>query len=247
VYVAYELLGFTGLGPGRDALREQGAHALLPYAPWLAAYALATAAVLGAGLWNLRCSPWRLRVAGVGVALLLPTAFLLATGVLRHFRVLGRHFTPLLVVILLVLAWGVAWWWGRGRLGRSVAVGWLILALCSALSVRWASRHQKDDYRTAAAHTSVALELGWRVWWNAAPQGARYYGVPITTNSADTDRAFALFGPAVSELERAAVPDLILVSRPDVYDHHRALVTWLSEKRYRQTTGFAGFEVWERP
>jgi hypothetical protein len=245
-YVGYELLGFTGLGPGRDVLREQGVHALREHALLLAAYGTTTLAILGAGLWRLWKSAWRWRGVGVGAALLLPTVFLLATGVMRHFRVLGRHFTPVLVVVVLLLALGLAWWWYRGWSGRVMVAVWLSLALSSALMVRWSPRHHKDDYRSAAACANSALEAGRRVWWNAAPQGARYYGLPIATNAADATRAFAIFGLCTDELQGAEAPDLILVTRPDIYDQQGGVATVLSQGDYRNTTNFAGFKVWER-
>jgi len=246
IYVGYELLGFTGLGPGRDALREQGVHALGAHLPMLGLFALLTTMVAAAGVIATWRTAGRLRLLWIGFALSLPTLFLLATGVLRHFRVLGRHFTPLLVALLLVLALGAAWLWGRGRIGRILVLGYLAVALCSSAQVRLAPRHFKDDYRTAAGLGQRALKEGQRVWWAAAPQGAAYYGMSVTDQPGENDRAYGIFGQPAEVLGGLEPPDLIVLSRPDIYDHQGGLAVVLNEGSYQAMTNFAGFTVWVR-
>ncbi len=245
-YVGYELLGFTGLGPGRDALREQGFRALGAYAPWLGLYAMATLMVVAAALVSIWKSPWRMRALYIAGVLSLPAAFLLATGVMRHWRVLGRHFSPLLAVLLLVLAIGVANLWRGGRLGRIMATLYLVLALCSAAQVRLAARHHKDDYRAAAALARQALADGDRVWWVAAMEGADYYGLPYSARSPQPDEAYAVFGQPPKELAALPSPDLIVLSRPDIYDHQGGVAAVLSHGGYSQRTNLAGFKIWAR-
>jgi hypothetical protein len=244
VYVGYELLGFTGLGPGRDALREQGALALGPYVPWLGIYAATVLTVIAAALISIWKSPWRMRALYIACVLSLPAAFLLTMGVMRHWRVLGRHFAPLLPVLLLVLAIGAANLWRSGRLGRIATILYLALALLSAAQVRLAARHHKDDYRTAAALAREGLSKGHRVWWVAASEGADYYGVPHTGGAMEPSAAYAVFGQPLEELAVLPAPDLIVLSRPDIFDYRGGIAGLLSQGDYSTCTNFAGFKIW---
>ena len=93
-----------------------------------------------------------------------PAILILAAGVAMHFRVLGRHLAPLAAPLFLLLAMGVAAAWRRGMAGRILAAGFFALWLASGLSLRFAARHGKDDYRGAAAVAKAALAQGEIVW-----------------------------------------------------------------------------------
>jgi len=246
LYVGYELLGFTGLGPGRDALREHGVRALVGDLPWLGVYAVSVLMVMMSAWVAIWKSPWRLRALYTAGVISLPTLFLVVTGVTRHWRVLGRHFAALLPVILLVLTLGVARLWQRGRLGRFVVVLYLALATFSAAQVRLASRHHKDDYRSAVAYAQEATSEGRRVWWAAAPEGADYYGLPHTRNAQDTHAVYSVFGPSSEDLAGIEPPDVIVFSRPDVYDHQGGLAALIRQNGFVIRTNFVGFTVWTR-
>jgi hypothetical protein len=182
----------------------------------------------------------------MAAALSLPALFLLVTGVLRHFRVLGRHFTPLLAVLIPVLSLGLLWLWRHGRLGRAMVVLYLGLGLVSALQVRFASRHAGDDYRAAVTFAQAALANGQRVWWAAAPQGADYYGLPLSESPESSEAAYPIFGQRAEDLVELRKPDLIVLSRPDIYDHQGGLATVLSGGAFSLQTNFPGFAVWSR-
>ena len=247
IFVGYELLGFTGLGPGRDALRQQGADALFDYLPWLVLYAISVATVLCSGMVFVWKSRWRMRGIKVAVVVALPALFLLSTGVARHFRVLGRHCTPLLPLILILLVLGVTWLWRRGWMGRFAVVLYVALALISSVQVRLAPRHYQDDYRAAASFTRQAVASGERVWWAAAGQGAAYYGLPITQDSASEAGAYGIFGQSTQELAGLSSPDLVVLSRPDIYDYQGGLAETLKAGHYLVFTNFQGFEIWTHP
>src|SRR5262249_51024860 len=107
------------------------------------------------------------------------TLLLLGIGWMKHFRVLGRPFTPVVRACLWVLAEGVCALWRSGKVvQRLLVVLFLILSTASCLSLRLASRHDKDDYRGAAAIARDALQAGQTVWWNADLRGGRIYNVP---------------------------------------------------------------------
>ena len=91
----------------------------------------------------------------------LPVTMILGAGFVKHFRVLGRHFTPLLPVLLAIL------WLGfekclsqRMRLAKGFAWLFVVLSFASGLSFRFAARHEKDDYRDAAGMANAALAGG---------------------------------------------------------------------------------------
>src|SRR5262249_11672885 len=89
-FLASEGFGFPGLGPGRLELRAGGASALRPYIRPLLEIAIPTAIVAVVGLRRARFI-FRDR-RGLLLAGLVFTALttVLAIGVLKHFRVLGR-------------------------------------------------------------------------------------------------------------------------------------------------------------
>jgi hypothetical protein len=243
VFIAYELMGFAGLGPGRMELRAGGLSSIPPYVVPLAFLAAAAGAIVVAGAaYILRRSDRRILLACV-VMLGGAAVFLFAVGCIKEFRILGRHFAPLLPLLLAVQAAGLAVLWRR-RSGKVVALMFLVLALGSALSFRFAPRHAKDDYRSAAAAAQAALKRGERVWWNADTSGALLYGVPLGRSS---DSAFMLFNPEEGFATHAPRPTTVIASKPDIYDSHGALADYLEDNRFQPVASFPAFEVWKHP
>ena len=247
-FIFYELLGFGGLGPGRLEIRGNGLESFRPYFPGLAVYALVLVPVIvSGGRQVIRLVPARTVLFSVlffgGVLV-----FLTLVGVVTHFRLLGRHCTPLMVLVLYLLGLGVVrlWssrhWWARGWVVLFVG-----LSLASSLSLRFAPRHEKDNYRGAAALARQALQDGKTVWWNADDRGAAYYQVPLATNGvAAAGQALLLVSPSREMLQAAARPDVIIASRRDVYDAGGALGELLTQADYRPVTNLMAFTVWAR-
>jgi hypothetical protein len=255
IFIAYELFGFMGLGPGRLDLRAGGASTLKPYLPWLVIYAaaLGTLFLCGAREWLRNPEPgegsarWTRRkwlLAGIIVA---PAIFLLAVGVTANFRVLGRHFTPLYPVVAMLLAAGAAALWSRpGLIGKSATTLFLGLSLISCGSLRLADRHAKDDYREAAGAAREALGKGATVWWNAAGQGARYYGVRIGVDPGTPGAAWLCVNPEIEDFAGAGEPNLIITSRQDVYDNTGMLARYIAENGYAPVRKLPAFVVWTK-
>ena len=175
LFVFYEQFGLTGLGPGRLELRQAGLQTLRPYLLPLAGYFLLFAIIVANGVRQaLRLETAR-RVGALALAVALPALLLLGVGIATHFRVLGRHFTPLMPIWFALLGLGLAALWGKaGWMGKAVSAAFLILSLCSCLSIRLAVRHQRDDYRDAAQYAKDALRQNQVVWWNADMDTAQY-------------------------------------------------------------------------
>ncbi len=245
LFIVYELLGFAGLGPGRLEIRAGNWAAFHAYWPWLAGYGFAAGIVLGAGLWNWSRSGSRQAFA-VGFWCIAPGALILLAGGVAHFRVLGRHFTPLMPVLLLLFASGGAALWSRRSLCSRLPVALFCgLSLVSCLSIRFAARHQKDDYRAAAALARAALANGQQVWWNAAEEGAGYYDVPLATADGSSAGALLVRNPAREWLNSLPPPRFIITSKPDVYDGPGTLSTYIRERGYKPARELAAFVLWQ--
>lgn len=247
IFGGYELLGFAGLGPGRAEMRAGGLGVFKPHAVALGLYAVTVGGLLACGLAELWRSRSRRKVLLLAAVAVAPAVLILVAGVVLHFRVLGRHFTPAAAVLLWVLALGTVAAWRRGVLGRMLVIGFFALSLASGLSLRFAARHGKEDYRGAAAVAQAAAARGQVVWWNADITGARYYHLPVATNAPAAGQVFWLMNPAAETLAAAGRADLVLTSRRDVYDADGALETWLQAQGYVAQMRRGGFVVWVAP
>jgi hypothetical protein len=245
-FVGYELLGFGGLGPGRLELRTAGLAALRPHLIWLALYGVAIAILIGAAVLR-EVKGRNRRHLVLALCCGVPPAFILAVGCVAHFRVLGRHFAPIVPVVLLLSASGLAWLWSRrGAWARVVALAFCGLSLLSCLSLRFSPRHEKDNYHAAAAWARTALNKGQLVWWNAAGVGAQYYDVPLTTEPGRGGAALLVLNPARGTLNHLPLPQVIIASKPDLYDGQSALAEFLREQRFQPAVKFNAFVIWER-
>jgi hypothetical protein len=257
LFIGYELAGFMGLGPGRLNLREGGASALGPYLPWLGLYGVAVAILLLVGVRetvrtaNKGEAPSADRIHRkwlLAGAVAFPAIFLIVVGLTMNFRVLGRHFTPLFPVIALLLGSGAAQIWARRPfLGGAVVVLFLGMSMASAGAIRFSAAHARDDYRGATAIAKGALRSGNSVWWNAAGQGARFYGLPVAENPSAPGVARLCLNPHPEDLVRETRPNLIITSKPDVYDNTGTLGRYLGENGYVKVRRLPAFVVWAEP
>jgi len=245
VFVFYELFGFNGLGPGRIELRQDGLQTLRPYILPLAGYCLLSATVVTIGVRQAMRLGSSKQVRALALAVAVPALLLLGAGFATHFRVLGRHFTPLLPIWFSLLALGMAaLWGGAGWMGRVTLTAWLLFGLYSCLSIRFAVRHQRDDYRDAAQYAKTALGRNQVVWWNADTEGARYYKVPLDTDGSGGKRAILTINPQAAFLASLKRPDAVIVSKSDIYDGAGALAEYLARNHYQVCGKFPAFAIW---
>jgi hypothetical protein len=261
-FAAYELLGLSGIGPGRHELRDMGLAALRPHAPALLLAALIIGVTL---LCGLREALRRLgaRDLAVVVALtLLPIFIVVLSGFVMGWRVLGRHLFATIPVINLLFAVGMARLWeapaGRRRwLGRLAAVACLGALAASALSMRFAPQHSKDDYRLAAAIAVEALNRGERVWWAADYLGAHYYRLPGSFDyrgeltgmhsppfCTDQPGIQATSNLSAECLQTLSPPDIVIFSRPETFDLSGDMRRYLETGKYLKVKDMPAIAIW---
>ncbi len=249
LFVGYELAGLAGLGPGRIDIHGAGLKAFWPFLAPLAVYALVIAAVLFAGCrFVLQKIPRRVWL-GALVALGAAALCLLAAGVMKHVRVLGRHFAPLAPCVLLLVAAGLKNLNERGGWRRLLGASFLLLCLASALSLRFCERHAKDDYRTAAGIAIQANASGGRVWWCANYTTGSYYGVPLSlpySTNAAPGQVWLAVDPPEARLANQPAPDVVLLSKPELHDHRGRVRVFLKQNHYQQTGAFPAFTLWRK-
>lgn len=253
IFAVYELLGFAGLGPSRTSLREAPAEALNPHLSALLLYgALLSAFIFTAVIALPRRQFFNVAQAAFWVAPVLAAAAVLVLGVLTGFRVLGRHCMPILPFVFLALAMAASIVWrGRRRAaGRAFVVVLLLAMLSSALSYRFLHRHAKDDYRAAAEEARKTIDSSGVVWWAADLMGGKYYGLlpqlatspkSVDANVGEVFMANSRSGKYLAELPS---PDLIVVSKRDIYDREGALEEWIRTRGFRRAARRPGFEFY---
>jgi hypothetical protein len=119
------------------------------------------------------------------------------------------------------------------------------MLLVSALQVRFAPRHTRDDYRGAAAYAVDALRADKTVWWAADQQTGQFYGVELSREG--DARGKCLIQPTAAELAAAPTPDLIVISKRDLYDAHGAVEAFATEHGFRLVSRLQAFTVFELP
>ena len=259
---AYELLGLSGIGPGRLELRETGMPALRPYALWLVPACLLILATLGTGL---RAAMVRLGTRPFMLALALgamPVLIVVAAGFAMHWRVLGRHLMGELPLLNLLFALGLVQWFGgpadrRKPIRTTLAASLLLVFAGSSLAFRFAERHRKDDYQAASAIARQGLAAGQRVWWVADALGARYYALPgvfdyvgeltnrpLPYACVDRPGVQSISGAPAECLRRLQRPDLVIVSKPETFDRTGVVAAYLEAERFRIVQQFPAFSIW---
>lgn len=254
LFVPYELLGFTGLGPGRMEMRSGGIGTLKHYLPQLGVLFVCFLVVIGAAIARSKKELGTGRVAFLAVACLVPVIAVTGLGLLSGLRTTGRHFTPALALILPLVAVGVQTLWKNRFFGKAAVVCLFAALAVSSFQIRLASRHKKDNYREAARIARQALESGQKVWWAADPFGASYYGVsvgetPSNGSSSGTGSSSQKTAQLIRNLEKPGLetPDVLVLNRPDVYDSTGVVAKMLSENHYQLKESLQCFTIWEKP
>jgi hypothetical protein len=218
-----------------------------PYLASLAVYVALFGALWVVGWRRLRAVSSRRLLIWTAVGLGGVLAFLIVVGVTSRFRLLGRHCIPLLPVLLFPLGLGLAAAWERrGFVGKAAVAGFLALSLLGCLSLRFDPRHAKDDYRGAVAIAREALKRGEKVWWNAEGLAAVVYGLPVARKPARPDQVLLVEPYSKGFESNLETPDLVLTSKPDVYDIQGHMAEYLARAGFVQVESLPAFSIWRR-
>jgi hypothetical protein len=245
----YEFAGFAGIGPSRQEIRDLSRTGALfdvsvvaPFVVPALALGLAIAVIAFAWIRQLR-APNRDVLVSITAVPVIAVAVLFVASIAVGFPFWGRHLAG---VLPFVIAGGALALSAQPRLVVSCVTLALVASYgYSSAQLRYSARHSKDDYRTAAYVAKAALDEGRSVWWSADTGAAIYYGVPLTRTE-DRSAARALLNRTPAEVRAAALPDIALMSKPDIYDRSGSIAEVLQEHGYSVTRELQAFSLWER-
>jgi hypothetical protein len=247
-FIAYELLGFSGFGPGKIAMRAEPIASVMRSIPALAPLAviLGLLGVYAARLCVKRANCPRKAIVVWALALGLPLVAIFGAMFLFDHRPLPRHFIPALPAVLLAIAALVqSALQARPLFWRSVAVALPVLWLLSSLSFRWQPVHAKDNYREASAIAAAGLRENKEVWWAADPAAAYIYFTPIALEKVP-GRAWAMQAPSWNDIRFKFPPRVIVISKPDIYDPQGAVARYAAENRFVVARQLQAFTIFTR-
>lgn len=264
-FVFYEFCGFAGLGPPRNELRENPhVYALVSYWPWLLIGVMAAVTV---AYVLLRATPDR-RSGALAISLLAGLSIAFMVAKIAHFQLLGRHvavFFPL--VFILLLSWSPS-------LAPSKTRRYLGALALTALGIAWGisdlrlvllPQYQKESYRAAS---SISLERatqdGGKILWAADSHTASYYGVRVvklapesvaseynnvtwTVQAQAIDVANWTTEEAADYVNRRGAPLVLVLSRVDLYDEHKAWRSLVEEQGPNVVSDMTEFRIYEWP
>jgi len=244
-FAGYELFGFAGLGPSRNVMRVEFLGAFhgfyIPLGIFGAAWGLAI-------VWLL-CKPFRPafdKTIFFYLILFAPAVIIMVAGYVHGIRVLPRYLTSALPLIICLASYLASRLWGSGLLARGLVVCLLSGGLISASEIRFASRHDKDDYRSAVAVAKKAVAEGKRTYWAADVQTAIYYGL-IRDAERDTGSSQVILYPAKDAQKSLPASDLVVLSKVDLYDPSGAIREFLRDNGYEPAEQFQAFQLWRKP
>jgi len=241
----YEFMGFAGLGPSRDVLRSGSLDVLQSYTAQLSLLAVAWIAVAWICLRKLAKPEITATLAIGSLLVLLPLALFLVAGYVEGVRFLPRYAATSYAAFAVVGATMLSSAWHAGTAGKIASAVLLTLLCASSLFLRFSPEHHKDDYRRATAQALESLRLGARVWWGGDVDTARYYGLPNPAVIPRDQRRFETTAEVGAMPDDA--PDIVYLSKPDIYDPAFAVRKYLQERGYRQSAGPKTFNIWSRP
>ena len=246
-YGVIELLGAAGLGPSRHTLRISVLQANPGQLVMMGMLAALSAWALADSWWRLPDRRARLAVA---MAAGVPFAVMVILGVGLHWRVVGRHLSAVLPVVVLAHAAFLQHAAAHRRMGgRLVATALAFGLLGSALAVRLAPRHDKDDYRQAAAWAQQSLAAGRTVLWLADERALAYYGLAtpgIGYRDSVPLRLIPFSRYPKPGLNPVMLPDDIVFSPREGVDPGRRARRLLDTGQYQRVATAAAFELYQR-
>ena len=166
-------------------------------------------------------------------------------GIFKDFRILGRHLTPILPPLILATSAALGFWHTKYGVKAIFTICFLLVCAFSSFSLRWLSRHRKDDYRGAANLAQIALTNEKKVWWAADSAAAFYYGISISNQGNIPNSAILTLQEDKELLLQRPLPDLVIFSKPDIYDANGNLSHYIKAARLQKKNSLQSFTIWE--
>jgi hypothetical protein len=250
-FALYEGLGFAGLGPARNDLRELGRvpsefiEVILRPRFLIGIGSLASLyLMIAARLWKRRGDALVRWLASL-LALCAVGLYVAAAAV--DFPIWGRHLAGLLPAVVVLIMKGVVPGddSAAGAPARAMLLLVLVVFAASSLTLRFRADYGKDDYRTAVSLAKGALADGKTVWWSAdSEECAEYYGLTMASVPPGPARLIWMLNPSAEELTRDPMPDVVFQSKPDVHDPSGHLSAYLAKRQFVQIRQLPAFTIW---
>lgn len=240
-FAAWELSGLAGLGPGRLDARANGVSSAIPYAaPMIAG--VAAFAFSGMHFLKRCCREIGYPQSGYLVTMIgLPLAGIVALALSTELRLLGRHLTPLVPLVMFAIAVGVDEQVKSSALAEKIAgFASLALILVSGVLMVSADRHSRDDFRAATLLATAVGNKDIRVQWIGPDLGFEYYSRPPQTPKSGRNIDFLRRTKPL----RTEPPGLILLNRPEEFDSEGLLPKELSRGTYLKCPAPHGFSAY---
>jgi hypothetical protein len=251
-YVIYELTGMTGLGLPMEKIREIGKspHFYAALGGHIFQFALSGACflllvlVLALGLRQRRGnSPAGLSAGLIGILSVNSLVFItVAICIQKAFW--ARHFAPVFPCYVALLAISIQRLFeSRGAFAKLLPGVLMALLFFSSLSLRFAARHRKEDYKSAAQFAQRALDEKKSVWWVAGVLPAQYYHLDCAFSRPEAGKVFC---PPSSDIQDFPAPDVILLSKPDIFDDRGVVQGLIRRNHYHPAETLKSFVIWTK-
>ena len=248
----YELLGFSGLGPGRSEMRSAALQGLRqvwvlarPHLALLAALAVLYLFLLGIA-WRKRSRLGSPFIRANNYFMLLGVLSLAALAAAFKWPFWGRHLSFLLPFLLFNLA-EVPHQATSPKTGVLLTAGFLFLFMASDFNLRFNPAYGREDCRGAVQAAQQEYQRGGTVWW-VAPSTSDYYGIhdrygkPVVPDA--TPRVRFIENATAEELRGYERPTLVVVGSAEITDKTQAVSDFLASNAYRESDGLVSFELW---
>ncbi|MDB5407016.1 MAG: hypothetical protein JWL84_1928 [Rhodospirillales bacterium] len=253
-YGILELFGTAGWGPGRNDLRTTVGEGINGHLYVFLIFGAIGCAFIVSALRRLET-----KVAfAVVTASCAPLVVISLAGYFLHWRVVGRHISPILIPVSFAYASEIVRLFSYGYLWRLAAVALAVGLGTSTAMICLSPRHYKDDYADAAAFVRPLLASSKIVVWAANAEGAAYYRLIQRQKSEHPDQPLWLVEDSTSNKllygfplddcpgKLRCIPDLIVYSKPDIYDPQNRIWQYIEATKMTRVASYPGFRIYAR-
>jgi hypothetical protein len=241
----YEFLGFAGLGPNRNELRIDPAASILENAFPLLLLGILWFALLVFFFRKKSKTQTSFVIQLVLCLLIVPIMILYFLGVFQGIRALPRYAITSFPAFAVVTAFFASEVWRSKTSGKFVVVSLAVLLGISSINLRWSPRHEKDNYREASAIAVEINKLNKTILWGADQDTGWYYGIDFKATHPDTGNPLVHIW-SNPNLDINNFPEIIFLSKKDVYDGSGKISALATELGYQQIPGPFAFLILEK-